>query len=412
MAENVQETPQINNDNDTKSISDLKSKSIAAVGAKTTKASKKAKAKYANKVKIKKLKKEQFDLKLQIRETKITAPFLRNKIRNNPYIKDEDRDKLLTALDNRINKQIELYNKQIDELKIQQDIEENISEEDIRIAKLKTENLKVKFKEQLYEQKNKTRRKPSFSDIVEAIAFVTTIILENIAVGNTKIEKLVDDTNEIISNIETPADLASAKIKRNIAVSIIEQNERFLKNIEQIIQILNSLTLILSAVIDILSFFPFTLILNKILLRIQNLLIKISPLIQVSLILINKLRDDLTTQKNRLLALDRILENDLESIPNLISSADLNDNSTIPLGYLSGYDYKGFKFFIKVDKTQQINPPSQSEGERPQPIYPNYAVAVNLDGNEVLRSSNSYTLNPEVLIEELKLIIDREGLVA
>lgn len=410
MAENTQETPQINNDNDTKSIADLKSKSIAAVGARATKASKKAKSKYANKVKIRKLKKEQFDLKIKIREIKITAPFLRNKIRNNPYIKDEDRDKLLTALDNKINKQIELYNQQIDELKAQQDKEENISEEDIKIAKLKTENLKVKFKEQLYEQKNKTRRKPSFSDIVEAIAFITTIILENIAVRNTKIEKLVDDTNEIISNIKTSADLNAAKIKRNIAVSVIDQNERFLKNIEQIIQILNSLTLILSAVIEILSFFPFTLILNKILLRIQNLLIKISPLIQVSLILINKLRDDLTIQKNRLLALDRILESDLEQIPNLISSTD--GNNTIPLGYLSGFDYKGFKFFIKVDKTQQINPPSQP-GEGPsQPIYPNYAVAVNLDGNEVLRSSNSYTLNPEILIEELKLTIDQEGLVA
>lgn len=410
MAENPQETSQINNDNDSKSISDLKSKSIAAVGAKTTKASKKAKSKYANKTKINKLKKEQFDLKIQIKEIKLTAPFLRNKVRNNPYIKDEDRDKLLTALDNKINKQIELYNKQIDELKNQQDKEENISEEDIKIAKLKTENLKVKFKEQLHEQKNKTRRKPSFNDIVEAIAFVTTIILENIAIRNTKIEKIVDDTNEIISNIKTSSDLASAKIKRNIAVSIIEQNERFLKNIDQIIQILNSLTLILSAVIDILSFFPFTLIINKILLRIQNLLIKISPLIQVSLILINKLRDDLNVQKNRLLALDRILESDLEQIPNLISST--NDNNNIPLGYLSGYDYKGFKFFIKVDKTQQINPPSQPGGEPPQPIHPNYAVAVNLDGNEVLRSSSSYTLNPEVLIEELKLTIDREGLVA
>jgi hypothetical protein len=384
-------------------------KTIARSKNKLARAGKKLKAQYAKTVRILELELEQQKLEMKRDELTLTKPFQLNQIRNSPYIKDEERDELVSKLEINIDEKIRVFNDQINEIQKQQDLisDTPIPEEDIQVTKLKKNNVKAKIKETSYDVKNKLRRKPSFDDIVEAIAFVTTIILENIAINNTKIEKLVDDTNDIIFSVKTQTEFDNAKIKRGTALNIITTNERLLNTIEQILEILSVLTTILTAIIELLSLFPFTLVLNKILLRIQNILIKINPLIRVALSLINKLQENLAEHKARLAQLNNILNGSLADVPALIKGL------TQPIaGYLSGYDYKGFKFFIKADNTQGITPPQQIGGFAVQPLQPNYAIAVNRDGNEVLRSSISYTLNPEVLVEELKLIIDQKGLVA
>ena len=76
---------------------------------------------------------------------------------------------------------------------------------------------------------------------------------------------------------------------------------------------------------------------------------------------------------------------------------------TSDLGYLNGYDYKDFKFFIKEEK----DPNFVVKGNKRR-----YATAVNKDGNDILQTKPSFTLNPPVLVEELKLQIDQKGLVA
>ena len=384
-------------------------KTIARSKNKLARAGKKLRAQYAKTVRILELELEQQKLEMKKDELTLTKPFQLNQIRNSPYIKDEERDELVAKLETNINEKIRVIEDQINEIQKQQDLlsDTPIPEEDIQVTKLKKDNVKAKIKEISYDIKNKAKRKPSFDDIVEAIAFITAIILENIAVNNTKIEKLVDDTNDIIFSVKTQTEFDTAKIKRGTALSIITTNERLLNTIEQILKILNILTTILSAIIEILSLFPFTLIINKILLRIQNILIKISPLLQVALLLVNKLQENLAEHKARLAQLNNILNGSLADVPALIKG--LTQPSA---GYLSGYDYKGFKFFIKADNTQGITPPQQTGGFATQQLQPNYAIAVNRDGNEVLRSSISYTLNPEVLVEELKLIIDQKGLVA
>ena len=384
-------------------------KTVARSKNKLARAGKKIKAKYAKTVRILELELEQQKLEMKRDELSLTKPFQLNKIRNSPYIADENRDALVNQLEASIDEKIRIFDEQIDEIQAQQDliVDTPIPEEDLQVTKLKKNNTKTKIKEVTYDLKNKAKRKPSFDDIVEAIAFITTIILENIAVNNTKIEKLVDDTNDIIFSVKTQTEFDNAKIKRGTALSIIETNEALLNDIEKILQILNVLTTILTAVIELLSLFPFTLIINKILLKIQNILIKINPLIQVAALLINKLQENLAEHKARLGKLDSILNGSLASVPALIKSLTQPGD-----GYLSGYDYKGFRFFIKTDDTQRISPPKPLGGFNIKPIQPHYAIAVNRDGNEVLRSSNSYTLDPGVLVEELKLIIDQKGLVA
>ena len=62
--------------------------------------------------------------------------------------------------------------------------------------------------------------------------------------------------------------------------------------------------------------------------------------------------------------------------------------------------YKGFTFEIKDDISQNFNYPKR------------YAIARNIQGVQMLRSESSFASNPQILIEELKFIIDRDDLRA
>ena len=95
-----------------------------------------------------------------------------------------------------------------------------------------------------------------------------------------------------------------------------------------------------------------------------------------------------------------ILDSNIENL----SPTEIQDLlKTSDLGYLNGYDYKDFKFHIK----EENNPDFVVKNNKRR-----YAVAINKDGNEILKTKPSFTLNPPVLVEELKLQIDQKGLVA
>ena len=113
--------------------------------------------------------------------------------------------------------------------------------------------------------------------------------------------------------------------------------------------------------------------------------------------------EDLDYQESRLNQINDLLDQNLQNL----SPNELNNllNSSSGLGYLKGFDYKGFRFFIKEEENPQ--PQNIVKGNKRR-----YATAVNKDGNDVLKSSFSFTLEPDVLIEELKLQIDQKGLVA
>jgi len=63
--------------------------------------------------------------------------------------------------------------------------------------------------------------------------------------------------------------------------------------------------------------------------------------------------------------------------------------------------YKGFNFILK----QEQNPNFEIKGNKR-----NYAVAVNSNGREILKSDYSFTLDPNDLVEQLRLIIDQRNL--
>ena len=86
---------------------------------------------------------------------------------------------------------------------------------------------------------------------------------------------------------------------------------------------------------------------------------------------------------------------------------DTNSSSLLPLNITFGTsdfpEYKGFKFALR----EENNPKFEVRGNKRH-----YAVALDTNNVEVLKSDSSFTLDPNDLIEQLKLIIDRENLIA
>jgi len=83
----------------------------------------------------------------------------------------------------------------------------------------------------------------------------------------------------------------------------------------------------------------------------------------------------------------------------------IDEDSNKPLGSIDPltnkpYPYRGFTFEIKDDISQDFKFPKR------------YAIARNMQGIQVLRSESSFASGPEILIEELKFIIDRDNLKA
>ena len=62
--------------------------------------------------------------------------------------------------------------------------------------------------------------------------------------------------------------------------------------------------------------------------------------------------------------------------------------------------YRGFTFEIKQDTSQNFKYPKR------------FAIARNIQGIQVLRSESSFASSPQILIEELKFVIDRDNLRA
>jgi hypothetical protein len=333
-------------------------------------------------------------------------PTEKNKINNSLQLTDEEKQEELEKLDRFYNTKLENLKIQKESLKSQYDkLNDNFfglkKNKDVKDGLIKSDEKD----EKLNNVKNKLKYKPTFTDIVSTISFILSTLLEFISINNSKIEELIDSTNEIISKAQTKEEIESARILRNRALDIINNNKQTLQNVEKITNLLELLTTILNPLINVLSLLPPLFITGatiRILTKLEKLLNDISSLLIVSNTIISKLIDNLNYQESRLLQVGDILDANISNLNDSDINNLLNLNRT-QLGYLSGYDYKGFRFYLKEENDSRFN----VKGNKRK-----YAVALNKDGNEVLQSKSSFTLDPDVLVEELKLQIDQKGLVA
>lgn len=134
-------------------------------------------------------------------------------------------------------------------------------------------------------------------------------------------------------------------------------------------------------------------VLDKILEISAKLLLMIGIILPILEAILAKIK----ALKTRLDSIDDVIENP-ENISRAIESGQMNG---IPLGYLQGADYKGYRFFIKEDP----DPKFEINGYKRH-----FAVALDTDNVEAFTSKLSYTSDPNVLVEELKLKIDGNNL--
>jgi ribosomal protein S17E len=259
--------------------------------------------------------------------------------------------------------------------------------------------------------RNGNRIKASASSVIILVGVLADYLLGTVSIGNKKIENLVNQVNLFIKNIKTEKDIQKARLYVNRAKLIININRQRLETIQTILSILEILIPLLDVILGLFKSNPVPSAvagvgvplgtINTIDSKtktLDDLKLAASVLLRIANKIVSKLLADLDYQESRLLPIEGLLDSGLNNL-----NSQQIQNLGPQLGYLQGYDYKGFKFFIKEENNSKF----VVKGNKRK-----YATAVNKDGNDILKSTSSFTLSPDVLIEELKLQIDQKGLVA
>jgi hypothetical protein len=291
----------------------------------------------------------------------------------------------------------------------------NIEKERIRLER-KKKRVKTKLTEDQVKAK-KAAVKKVLSNAAKTLAPIVALqasrILFNIITANKKIQLLVDNANEIIEAAVTRQDIDNARVVRNSVLSIINDSERKLESLRKTIKTLNTiisiLNIVLRLIILVASFpkvggIPIAILLK--IEKLQRLLDSLSVILSIIQGLLDAKLNNLNDLKSQLRNLNNILDN---ALINNLSDQDLrsfidniqNQQPSIP-------EYKGFRFAIKEEETLGAQQAVVVRGN----IRRKYAVAIDKDGVEVLKSEFSFTLDPSDLIEQLKIIIDQQELQA
>jgi len=266
------------------------------------------------------------------------------------------------------------------------------------------------------QEKRKAILKNSVKTIVPILALLLTDKISDVISQNDVIKKLIDETNKIIivaNESNNPTKLNNAKLSRDNAIRIIQNNENKLikinntiKSITVYITVFGTIISIVNAILSlpIPALIPLKIRLQPILQKALKILAALGALLAIILVSFQKVLDRLNDYKSQLLDINGVLENksDTTSLENKSDTTSLA-LSNITFGTANYGSYKGFKFAIR-----------EETGPKAKVVAGNkrhFAVAINTDNIEVLKSEPSFTLDPNNLIEQLKLVIDRENLI-
>ena len=279
-------------------------------------------------------------------------------------------------------------------------------DDNIKNLKKKIEGTKVKAKKDLIKQVTTNAAKTLAPIIALQLANSFTALISQ----RKKLEELVEQINLYIdTQVKDESTLTIATNLRNNAVVLINNSIAKLNRIKGILDGISRILLLISAIIITLNlaitlFPPLTppvavKIPTDIINKAAALIASLSVILAVASTLLDSEINNLIELRNSLkeasLKLDEKAINDLTDD----QFAALSD-AFLPAGGNYG-DYKGFKFEIKEEQ----NPRFVVKGNKRK-----YAVAIDSDGVEAIKSEFSFTQDPNDLIEQLKLIIDQQNL--
>ena len=324
-----------------------------------------------------------------------------------------------------VQKENEAYNEKIKDLeklkeKLNKDLDTLINDP---YKKIKENRNKLKLKKVKRKTKNKAKRVKTKKDLTKKVlknaaktlAPVIALQLTNqfaiILSQRAKLEELVDQVNTYIEQANTPETIAIATNLRNNAVALINNSikklDKLKKNLENITKILSVITVII-IIIEAILLLPFPFLI-PIKIKLQPKLQKILKLVaslSVILAIANTILENEISKLNdlieRLKTINALLDDQANLNLNEQQLADLS-NTFLPIGIKNNEfeKYKGFKFKIKEEQ----NIAFVVKGNKRR-----YAVAIDRDGVEVIKSELSFTLDPQDLIDQLKLVIDQRNL--
>ena len=229
-----------------------------------------------------------------------------------------------------------------------------------------------------------------------------------------QLELLVDQVNAYIDIAQTPDQIAIATNLKNNTIALINSSINKLNNLSQTIQQINTYITIFNAIILILSAIPIptsvppgigipvNLITRivKTLERANKLVSALNIILAVSTV---ALENEINELNELILRLKEITQNLTDKTLNNLNEQQLTEltNFFSPVGVDEFPPYKGFKFQIKVEENKAF----EVKGNKRR-----YAVAIDRDGVEVIKSELSFTLDPNDLVDQLKLVIDQRNL--
>jgi len=336
---------------------------------------------------------------------------------------EEEKNNRIKDLQQQRDNEIKLLNDEIK--KAEDDLKNSINDP---LQKVKDEKKKVDSTIDKNIKKSKTnktkanaqRNKQVLKNAAKSLAPVITNTLTNniikILSQTSKLQDLVNKTNNIIDNAKTADQIKQAIISKNNTITIINTQEQkiipiknAIKTIETVLTFTNIIVNVLGTVllpIPVPSPAPDVVTTPKENFRkrvyepallLLNALSSVLPIISTQLENIINTLEDL---KRQLHDVGDILNNP-QADPNVLASSDVL--GTMPIGIFPG-EYKGFKFAIK-----------EETGPKSIVVLGNkrhFAVAIDRNSVEVLKSDLSFTLDPNDLIDQLKIIIDSQNLIA
>ena len=328
-------------------------------------------------------------------------------------ITKENYDKAVKAENEAYDKQQESF--KLKKTKLENDIKNIIKDP---YDKIKEDRKKRKEQRQKKRAENKARdtqakrdaNKKVIKNAAKTLAPIIALQIANqlsaIISQRAKLEELVDQVNTYIDTANTPETATIATNLRNNTITLINNSIGKLQNLQNTLNQINTYLAIFNAIVTVLSAIPIPTsvppgigIPVNIITRIVKAIEKANKLISALNVVLSIASISLENEVNKLNELILRLKNiNLDGL----NSQQLSDLTSSIYNNVDEFpSYKGFKFKIKEEQNQAF----VVKGNKRR-----YAVATDRDGVEVLKSDFSFTLDPNDLVDQLKLVIDQRNL--
>jgi hypothetical protein len=308
------------------------------------------------------------------------------------------------------------------DLKLKEDLAKILADP---LAKIKAANNRRKARRARRKARNKAERAKARRALLKKLAInaaktlapILALQLANkfaaVLSQRAQLEKLVDQVNAYIEQANTPETIVIATNLRNNAVALINNSINKLTNLQKIISQISLYITIFNAIVAILSAIPIptavppgigipvNLITRivKALERANKLVSSLNIILAIATVILENEISKLNDLIERLKAVNQLLDD--KTVLNL-NEQQFNDLSSAVYNNVDDFpEYKGFKFKIKEEQNKSF----EVKGNKRR-----YAVAIDRDGVEVLKSDFSFTLDPNDLVDQLKLVIDQRNL--